>query len=149
MKRGPLLLVGLLGFLVLAGGAYAVRARRGTSIVSVKHPGSPIADSLRAPAGIRIKVEVINTTKKSGYGRRASQLLRDRGFDVVDVGSGGPARDTTLVLDRSGHGAWAATVAKILGTSARTESRPDSSRYLDVTVLLGTAWRPPSEPLNP
>ncbi|MDB4916126.1 MAG: hypothetical protein JWM95_3770 [Gemmatimonadetes bacterium] len=147
MKRGPAVLLGVLGFLVLGGGAYAIRARRGVRTTVV--PATLLADSLKAPAGVRIKVEVINTTKKSGYGRRASQLLRDRGFDVVDVGSVGPLRDTTLVLDRSGHPAWAGSVTRILGPVSRMESRPDSSRYLDVTVLLGRAWRPPAEPLNP
>jgi hypothetical protein len=29
------------------------------------------------------------------------------------------------------------------------ESRPDSSRYLDVTVLIGSSWRPPAEPFYP
>jgi hypothetical protein len=27
--------------------------------------------------------------------------------------------------------------------------RRDSSRYLDIAVLLGTTWRPPSEPFYP
>ena len=146
MKRGPQVLLAVLGFLVLAGGAFALRSRRGPRLpLSVVQ----LPDSARAPTGVRIKVEVFNTTKRPGYGRRASQLLRDRGFDVVDVGSGGALRDTTLILDRSGHAAWAATVARVLGPRARSESRPDSSHYVDVTVYLGTAWRPPAEPLNP
>ena len=29
------------------------------------------------------------------------------------------------------------------------ESRPDSSRYLDVTVLIGSSWRPPAQPFYP
>jgi len=27
--------------------------------------------------------------------------------------------------------------------------RPDSSRYLDIAVVLGNAWRPPAQPFNP
>jgi len=84
-----------------------------------------------------------------GLARRATRVLRDQGFDVVEMSTGGPVRDTTLVLDRSGHPAWAATVAKLLGPAARSETRPDSSHYLDVTVLLGSTWRAPAEPLNP
>ena len=38
--------------------------------------------------------------------------------------------------------------AKALG-GARIEMRPDSSRYLDLTILLGTAWRPPAETFHP
>jgi hypothetical protein len=61
--------------------------------------------------------------------------LRDQGFDVVEVGTTSATRDTTLVLDRSRHREWAQNVATSLGT-ARVESRPDSSRHPDVTVLV-------------
>jgi hypothetical protein len=101
-----------------------------------------------APEGVRIKVEVVNATRTRGLARRATLFLRDAGFDVVRFTTDTARRDTTLVLDRSGHPDWAARVAKALG-GARVESRPDSSRYLDVTVLLGTTWRPPSEPFYP
>ena len=112
--------------------------------------GAAKADSTtHAPPGVRVRVEVINTTHTRGLARRATRLLRDQGFDVVSVGTGGPTIDSTLVLDRSGHQAWAATVARLLGPKSRAEQRPDTSRYLDVTVLLGTAWRPPPHPLYP
>jgi hypothetical protein len=97
---------------------------------------------------VRIRVQVLNTTKTRGLARRATRVLRDRGFDVVEIGTTTPMLDTTLVLDRSGHAEWAATVASIL-QPARAVARPDSSRYLDVTVLIGRSWRPPSHPLDP
>lgn len=146
MKPWPVVLIGVLGFAILGGGAYAVRARRGGLLLT---PVVARMDMPRAPDSVRIRVQVLNTTRTRGLARRATQLLRDQGFDVVEMGTGGPLRDTTLVLDRSGHPAWAATVAQILGPAARSEPRPDSSRYLDVTVLLGSAWRPPAQPLNP
>ena len=102
----------------------------------------------RAPSDVRIRVEVLNATKTRGLARRATAYLRDRGFDVVATGTSSEALDSTLVLDRSNHPEWAALVAKSLG-NARVESRPDSSRYLDVTVLLGASWRPPAEPFYP
>ena len=101
-----------------------------------------------APAGVRIRVEVLNATRVRGLARRATMHLRDRGFDVVYVGTSRHARDTTLVLDRSGHPEWAALVARALG-GARIERAPDSSRYLDVTVLVGATWTPPAEPFYP
>ena len=146
MKRGRLLLVLVLAFLVLAGGTFAVRARRGMSRVVA--PRATDA-TIHAPAGVRVRVQVINTTRTRGLARRATRVLRDRGFDVVEMGTGSPLRDTTLVLDRSGHPAWAATIATLLGPAARSEGRPDSSHYLDVTVLLGSTWRAPAEPLHP
>ena len=101
-----------------------------------------------APAGVRIRVEVLNATRVRGLARRATMHLRDRGFDVVNVGTSGDTRDSTLVLDRSGHPEWAQLVAKALG-GARVDRAPDSSRYLDVTVLVGATWRPPAEPFYP
>ena len=100
------------------------------------------------PEGVRIQVEVLNATRTRGLARRATFALRDAGFDVVRFTSDTAQRDSTLVLDRSGHADWAALVVRALGTG-RVETRPDSSRYLDVTVLLGSDWRPPPKPFYP
>ena len=133
---------------VIATGAWlAMRAHR------VAPQASPPASSsargaVAAPARPRIQVQVLNATAIRGLGRRATLHLRDRGFDVVETGTTQPVRDSTLVLDRSGHPQWARAVAEAMG-GARVESRPDSSRYLDVTVLIGASWRPPSEPFYP
>lgn len=149
MTRGRMLMVALLACLMLLGAAYATTARR-TGALRMRSDHARVSDtSAMAPPGVRVRVQVINTTRTRGLATRATRLLRDHGFDVVEVGTGGPAADTSLVLDRSGHPQWAATVARVLGPAARSESRPDSSHYLDVTVLLGSAWRPPSQPLDP
>ncbi len=100
----------------------------------------------------RVRVEILNTSRVHGLARRATRYLRDQGFDVVAVGTVTPPRDTTLVLDRTGHPDWAARVARALAAGrapTRAESRPDSSRYVDVTVLLGGTWRAPPEPFDP
>ncbi len=101
----------------------------------------------RAPEGIRIKVEVLNGTKTQGLARRATLYLRGRGFDVVGSGTNSEPRAATIVYDRSGHPEWARLVAKAM--NAPVVSRPDSSRYLDVTVILGGNWRPPPLPFHP
>jgi hypothetical protein len=105
------------------------------------------APNVRAPEGVRIKVEVLNATKTKGLARRATSYLRDRGFDVVGSGTESAQRATTLVLDRSKHPDWARLVGKAM--QAPVETRPDSSRYLDVTVILGADWRPPPLPFYP
>ena len=99
------------------------------------------------PPGVRIKVEVLNATKVRGLARRATMYLRDRGFDVVAAGTSGEQLSKTLILDRSNHPQWAALAARAF--NAKVESRPDSSRYLDVTVLIGSDWRPPLLPFYP
>jgi hypothetical protein len=126
----------------------------GGAAVALRGPSTRAPQAVRqrvdaeAPSGVRIRVEVLNATRVRGLARRATMHLRDRGFDVVYVGTSRDARDSTLVLDRSGHPDWAGLVARALG-GARVESAPDSSRYLDVTVLVGAAWRPPAEPFYP
>jgi hypothetical protein len=138
--------VALLVLIVVAAATWVLHARR-----VVRSPLSavmPRARGPRAPEDVRIRVQVLNTTKSRGLARRATRLLRDRGFDVVELGTTSPTLDTTLVLDRSGHPAWASVVAELV-QPARAVARPDSSRYLDVTVLLGRTWRPPPHPLDP
>lgn len=100
------------------------------------------------PNGVRIKVEVLNASGQRGLARRATFALRDAGFDVVRFANDPQPRDSTLVLVRSGKQDWAELVSRALG-GARVESRPDTSRYLDVTVLLGSDWRPPAKPFHP
>jgi hypothetical protein len=95
-----------------------------------------------------VRVEIINATRTRGLARRATRLLRDRGFDVVTYTTSGRTQDRTVVLDRSNHLEWARLVGQALG-GARVEARPDTSRYVDVTVLLGSSWRAPPQPFSP
>ena len=106
------------------------------------------APDVNAPAEGRVRVQVLNATDTRGLARRATSHLRDHGFDVLEIGTWNERLDSTVVLDRSGHPEWARRVADALG-GARVESRPDSSRYLDVTVLLGRSWRAPAQPFYP
>ena len=96
------------------------------------------------PDSLRIKVEVLNGTNIRGLARRGTFVLRDLGFDVVSSGNSSEKVDSTVIYVRSGRTDWAELAARGLG-GARIIARPDSSRYLDLTILLGTAWRPPAE----
>lgn len=106
------------------------------------------AGAVGAPPAERVRVEVLNATKVHGLARRATQYLRDKGFDVVASGTNHEQRDSTLIIDRTNHPVWAGRVARAFG-GARVELSPDSSRYVDITVLLGQSWRPPAEPFYP
>src|SRR6185503_17078383 len=81
------------------------------------------------------KVEILNATTTRGLARRATLFLRDRGFDVVAVGTASQQRPATMVIDRSGHPEWAKLIANAMGATVTT--RRDSSRYVDATVLVG------------
>jgi hypothetical protein len=143
MRRWHVLVVALL-VAIAAVTAILVQQRRA-------HPSSGglihLAE-VRAPEGVRIRVQVLNATKTRGLARRATMLLRDRGFDVVENGTLPQPRDTTLVLDLSGHPDWANRIAQIFAP-AKVTARPDSSRYLDIAVVIGSTWRPPSKPFYP
>ncbi len=100
------------------------------------------------PEGAHVRIEVLNATDTKGLARRAMNVMRDAGFDVVFFGNTSERADTTLILDRSGHSDWAALAARAMGR-AHVEQKSDSSRFLDLTVLVGRNWTPPLEPLYP
>lgn len=141
MRRTRVVVIGLIA-LVAVGASAIVQMR------THRDPAAPPPPRIRAPDSVRIRVQVLNATKIHGLARRATMLLRDRGFDVVETGNVNDMRDTTVVLDLSNHPEWAARVARLFGT-ARVETRHDSSRYLDIAVVLGSTWRPPAEPFYP
>lgn len=144
MKRGRVL-VATCVVLAGAGGAwYAWRVHA----AAARAAAAPAPPDLTAPNRQRIRVEVLNATTVRGLARRATFVLRDQGLDVVLIGTDAAPQDSTLVLDRSNHPEWARRVANALG-GARVESRPDSTHYVDVTVLLGRTWRAPVQPLHP
>jgi LytR cell envelope-related transcriptional attenuator len=143
MKAGRVVFVGAAALLLAGGFWYWQRRAHAAPAATAAAP-----PDVAAPARERIRVEVLNATKVRGLARRATFLLRDRGFDVVLIGTAGTQQDSTVVLDRTGHAAWANRVAAALG-GARVETRPDSTFYVDVTVLLGRTWRAPAEPLRP
>lgn len=96
----------------------------------------------------RVRVEVLNATRVHGLARRATRYLRDRGFDVVASGTAHDQRDSTLIIDRTNHPVWAGRVVRAF-SGARVQLAPDTSRYVDITILLGATWRPPAEPFYP
>lgn len=117
--------------LVLAGSLVA--GLGGDRPEQTDSPPSPSA----APRAARVRVEVLNAAGIPGLARTVTDRLRDRGFDVVYFGNGrGFSPDTSLVLDRAAHPDAARRVADALGIR-RVLSRPDSTLYLDVTVVLG------------
>jgi hypothetical protein len=129
---------------LLAGGTWLAL---GTSRAALDARTSARARRV-VPDSVRIKVEVLNATDTRGLARRAMFSLRDAGFDVVSFGNTAERADTSIVRDRSGHAEWAAVAARVLGV-ARVEQKPDSSHFLDLTILVGRSWAPPRGPFRP
>ncbi|MEO7367918.1 MAG: LytR C-terminal domain-containing protein [Gemmatimonadaceae bacterium] len=132
---------------VVAGGGYYAWHRFGSMTRVVTPVVTTGVPEVTAPHGVRIKVEVLNATRTKGLARRATTYLRDRGFDVVETGTSTKQLEKTIVIDRSNHAEWARLVAMVFG--ADVQEKPDSLKFLDVTVLLGADWRPPALPFYP
>ncbi len=143
MRRNRVVALAILA----AAGAFIFGLVRSHTLILSPPPPRVRADA-RAPVGVRIRVEVLNASTVRGLARRATMHLRDRGFDVVESGSSAERRDSTLVLDRTHHPEWAALAARAMGGAA-VQALPDTLHDVDLTVLVGAAWRPPPEPFYP
>ncbi len=142
------LIVAAAAVLLLGAGAWWVLQGTGTTASSPTAVTPVAADTMRlVPDTVRVKVELLNGTGERGLARRVAQYLRDRGFDVVHVGDA-PARDSSLVVERAGPSSWSAAAARAM-QGALIESRPDSTRYLDLTIVIGRSFRAPSQILYP
>ena len=130
--------VALVFLVVLAAGALV-----GSAITQWRPGGTP-ADSVARPMdfGTRVRVEILNAGGRPDMARRATDILRSRGFDVVYFGNAESfGQDTSRVLDRVGRVDAARAVADALGIEV-VESRMDENLYLDITVRLGLDWEP-------
>ena len=98
---------------------------------------------------MRVRVRVVNGTDVRGLARRATFVLRDLGFDVVDFdGDAKAQRERTVILSHTNHADWAQRLQRAMSASA-IEVSTDSAHYVDLTVLLGSDWKAPTQPLRP
>ena len=95
------------------------------------------------PSTDRVVVEVLNGTDRSGLARVGARVLRKGGLDVVYLATA-PAVDSTTVLVRRGKLESGQRVRKLLG-SGKVRVARDSTRHVDVTVILGPDFREPDE----
>ena len=76
--------------------------------------------------------------------RVGTRALRRRGIDVVFFGTADTTSDSTHVILRRGSRERAEEIQKLLGMG-KIEVRSDSTRRVDVTVILGMDWKGPEE----
>jgi hypothetical protein len=145
MKRAQDLALVLVVLLVLVLTASLVLGLRGRA-ETADPPSSP---SPEPPVAERVRVEVLNASGVSGMAREATLRLRDQGFDVVFYGNArGQPPDTSQVLARTGRIEPAAAVAAALGIRI-VRSEPDTTLYLEATVILGRDWSGIPAPMPP
>jgi hypothetical protein len=100
--------------------------------------GRPVPGD-RSPA---ITVEVLNASGRSGDARVGTRLLRRAGIDVVYFGNASEnGLDSTRIVVRRGSEKVGLRVRAALG-QGRVEMQLDSSKLLDVSVLLGADFSP-------
>ncbi len=146
-KKGRWIVLAIIFFPIFISVSRRNREPTGTARSEAAEQAKPVRRVV--PEVTRIRVEVLNGTGERGLARRGTTAMRDAGFDVVATGNWTGTIDSSLVLVRTGNDAWAALAVRALGGEARTEARPDTSRYVDLTIVLGRRWRPPAQPLDP
>jgi hypothetical protein len=108
-------------------------------------PGTRPIPGDRSPA---ITVEVLNASGRPGDARVGTRLLRRAGIDVVYFGNAGEnGLDSTLIIVRRGSAQVGERVRAALGQGI-VEIQLDSSKLLDVSVLLGADFSPPGSRLD-
>jgi hypothetical protein len=126
--------------LVLVVGAFAGSALSQWWQAGPRPGALPAIPGTPARLNARVRVEVLNEGGRDRMAQRATDGLRDRGFDVVYYGNGdGFDRDSSVVVARTDRVEWARAVADALGIREVRVER-DENRYVDVTVLLGQEW---------
>lgn len=137
-SRGSTLTAGIALLLVLGFIVSFIAARLDESA------GDSTPAAIHAVGEDRVRVEVLNAAGRAGLAREATRVLRDSGFDVVFYGNADSfGLDSSSVAARLGDVAAAASVAQALGIEAVVDE-PDSTRVLDVSVILGMDWTPPA-----
>ncbi len=121
-----------------------------SATTSVTSPAAQVAmdTSARAPDGVRIRVRVLNGSGRNGLARRATQQLRDHGYDVVDYTSAGNSTQLTEVQVTAATRAWGERITKAL-VRGQLREREGSLGYVDVVVLLGHDWQPSPQSFRP
>ena len=126
------LALGGLSVLVLL---YALAMRTVFTNPNPERPASDTSDLV----GEIIQVEVRNGAGVDHLAERTTQYLRDRGFDVVDVGNHSSFdQEHSVIIDRIGNPEAARDVAEALGIPPeRVRKNVKPQYYLDASVIIG------------
>ncbi|MEJ2539546.1 MAG: LytR C-terminal domain-containing protein [Gemmatimonadota bacterium] len=133
--RGLIVLVVVLITGAVLGTVGAQWLTAGPDVVTV-----PIPVPVPEVFGERIRVEVLNGSGVDGLARQVTGYLRDRGFDVVEVGNWRTFdEDSTFVLARTDDLGGARRVAEAMGVR-QVRAQADANLFVDVSVVLGRDW---------
>lgn len=131
---------GLLNGALLVGGVTVMVLLYGlVTHVFVPSPDPRRPSPSQELVGSIIQVEVRNGAGVNKLAARTTQYLRNRGFDVVDVGNYETfEQDRSIVVDRVGDPEAARKVAEALGLPPeRVKQDIRRQYYLDASVIIG------------
>lgn len=87
---------------------------------------------------LSIQIDILNATGENRIAARFRDYLKQKGFDVVDMGNYKTEVEKTLVLDKCGDVSKAKRVADALGVSQRNVvSQLDKSKFIDASIVIG------------
>lgn len=131
---------GVLNAALVAGGLAVVLLLYGVATRALVPPADPerSSQSTGLVGGI-IQVEVRNGAGVDHLAAETMTYLRDRGFDVVDVGNYRTfQQERSIVIDRVGDPEAARKVADALGLpDSRVRQKIRPQYYLDASVIVG------------
>lgn len=88
-----------------------------------------------------IKISVLNGTNVAGLARKTTEILRDKGFDVMEYGNSQTKIDKTIVIDHySPDMTYGRIVGRTLGCRNIT-TNIDSSKIVKVTIIIGDDYK--------
>lgn len=127
--KSNLLIVLLLAIVLVLGTSLVVRL--------LHPPITPtVEDGSERPTVIQLTV--INASGVSGVAKRTMSFLRERGFDVVELGTSADTLARTAVVDRVGDRESTVKVARVLGlTEASVRLAKDSTAFVHASVIIG------------
>ncbi len=135
---------GLLNAALVVGGITVVLLLYGLATRALVPPADPerSSQSTKLVGGI-IQVEVRNGAGVDHLAAETMTYLRNRGFDVVDVGNYRTfQQEKSIVIDRVGDPEAARKVAEALGLpSDRVQQKIRPQYYLDASVVIGHDYK--------
>lgn len=89
-----------------------------------------------------IQINILNSTAQSGLADKARLYMRQRSFDVVEIGNYSPVQEVSQVIDRVGDIEAAKMTARAIGISdSLVSSKIDSSLFIKATIILGNDYK--------
>jgi hypothetical protein len=128
--KSNLLIIALAALVLLLGASFVYRF--------LHPPITPLVDDA-SERPLVIQLIVNNASGTPGVAKRTMAYLRERGFDVVELGTSADTLKRSTVIDRVGDRASAVKVAQVLGMAdSLVTTTIDSTLFVRASVVIGT-----------